>query len=689
MPAALGFVFARGAPADAAPSPSLSSQVRRLDAYLDRLPVLAEPSDDGASEAEEHAFAVADAAAAARLDQLLAIVQSLSTTSSSQPLLPAHRVRALLVQSGIPSTPPRAEAAQGAYAADSRSAYEAEIEWLLVTKATIQVYGVILNSLLDRIIPLSDDIWYWSEVLNSYTYSSLYTVQTSPLRFWAWTRDVYSTSRTRMRSVSVRDAPASLVDSTASEMSQQWRQFYAIVRDTIRERSLANIQRRVLSPIALCRSDARRKQAQLKKLREITASGLGVLMDEGFRFGHDDDKAEVVVHDHQDIKGVVERSVALMDVVLKEVCTLEVNIDDFEDKVFAGVEEDPELSVHLEDSVTPDRAAVLARRLLRILDATLPEHFRAMESLAQANGRPSRLVRYWLPATVGLLSSTTVLRILVSHKADIVDWIRGFGETVRDFWFNWIVQPVQKVIGTIRHDETSEIAIMSRDSLKADRESLERMVVDFAVERPHYALESGTLSEARIAEIRSKVAQGDVTPVLRAYEQDLKSPLRGAVGGDLVRSLLIQVQKTKVDLEVAMTGIDSLLKSQELVFGFVGLTPGLLVAVSVVRYLRSVLGGRSGLRRQSKAGRAVRVLRNIDRILSEARPTESSVLSYKDHGLLLCEVHVLRDLAGRLMPQDTRKEFLEDLDDLANIKGIRVQARALDRIRWAYARWLK
>lgn len=661
--------------------------MRRLDAYLDRLPVLSEgSSDDGASDVEDQAYAAVDALSVPRLDRLLRIVQSLSTTSSSQPLLPAHRVRTLLVQSELPSAKHGDEAAT-ATLADPKTAYENEIEWLLVTKATVHVYGVILNTLLDRIIPLSDDICYWSEVLNSYAYSSLYTLQTSPLRWWAWSHGVYLTSKARLRSVSARRGPSGLVDSTAIDVPQQWRQFYGIVRDSIRERSFSNIQRKVLSPVALCRSEARRKQAQLRKLREITASGLGVLMDEGLQLGHDDDKPEV--QDHQDLKGVVERSVALMDVVLKEVCTLDVTMDDFEDKVFAGVEEDPELSIHLEDSVTPHRPAVLARRLLRIIDRTLPEHFDAMRTLAQVNGRPPRAVRYWLPAVVGVLSSTTLLRILVNRKADIVDWITDFGATVRDFWLNWIVEPTQKVIRTIRHDETSEIAIMSRDSLKADRQSLERMVIDFAMDKPHFAVEGSSISEAQLAEIRIKVAEGDVTPVLRAYEKDLKSPFVGAVRGDLVRSLLIQVQKTKVDLEVAMTGIDSLLKSQELVFGFVGLTPGVLVTVGVFQYLRGVFGSRTGHRRCAKAGRATRVLRNIDRVLSEARPTENNVLSYKDHGLLLCEVHVLRNLAGKLMPRDIQNEFLEDLDDLANIKGIQIQAKALDRIRWAYSRWIK
>ncbi|KAI9167045.1 ATP synthase regulation protein NCA2 [Paramyrothecium foliicola] len=666
----------------------ICSHVRRLDAYLDRLPVLSDgASEDGGSDVadEDHGFAIADALSSPRLDELLHIVRSLSTASTSHGLLSANRIKGLLLQSGIPSTAtPGSDLALEAF---GKSAYETEIEWLLVGKATIQIYGLILNSLLDQIIPLSDDIWYWDDVLGSYTYSSLYTVQTSPIRLWAWSQDIYRDSKARLRSLSLRNTPTELVDSTRSGLAQQWSQFYAIVRDSIHERSFANIQRKVLSPVAYCRSEARHKQAQLRKLREITASGLGVLVDEGLHFGHDDDKPEL--EDQHDLKGVVERSVALMDVVLKEVNTLDVSIHEFEDRVFAGVEEDPELSVHLEDAATPDRPSVLARRLLRIIDRTLPEHFTAMQVLISESGRPSPVIRFWLPATVGLLSSTTILRILVNRKADIVQWLTEFGETVRDFWLNWVVEPVQKVIRTIRHDETSEIAIMSRDSLRADRESLERMVVDFAIDKPHFAVESPSLSETQIADIRNKVAEGDVTPVLRAYEKDLRSPFVGAIRGDLVRSLLIQVQKTKVDLEVAMTGIDSLLKSQELVFGFVGLTPGLFVSISALRYIGNIFYGKSGKRQSNKAGRAVRVLRNIDRILSEARPTENNVLSYKDHGLLLCELHMLRSFAKKLMPRIIEKEFLEDLEDLANGRGIQVQARALERIRWAYSRWLK
>ena len=45
-----------------------------------------------------------------------------------------------------------------------------------------------------------------------------------------------------------------------------------------------------------------------------------------------------------------------------------------------------------------------------------------------------------------------------------------------------------------------------------------------------------------------QVQMGDLTAVMQIYEEDIKSPLRSAVQGTLLRSLFIQVQKAKVRL---------------------------------------------------------------------------------------------------------------------------------------------
>lgn len=657
----------------------------------------------------------ASALSSPRINELLHIVKALSAGLTSGSCLSSSRIQSLLVQSGLTGEPPSLELLE------AKGQYESDVEWLLVGKATVQTYGLLMGTLLDQIIPLSDDIWYWDEVLSSYPSSFFYTMQTSPLRMWNWTQEIYIESVDRFKrlhrdqfSPQVSDAEelastqhdgggqghkAKGSASLHSQLSKHWRQFYRIVRQSVAERSITDIQRKILSRVDIGRSEARHKQAQLRKLREMTATGLGVLLGEGLNFGLSDETQ------NEEWKGMLERSVALMDMILRAVLALDISVSEFEDKVFTGVEEDPELSIHTEDSNPAERPAVLARRLLALLRVGLPDHRTAMAGLAGKNGRPSRLVRYWIPAAALLVSSSTILRILVNKRNDIISWIRDFGHTAHDFWFNWVVEPVRKVIGTIRHDTNSEIAIMSRDSLKADRESLERMVVEFAMDNPAVAVGNPSITESEIAEIRAKVKEGDVTPVLKAYEKDMRKPVVGAIKGDLVRSLLIQVQKTKVDLEVAISGIDALLKSQELVFGFVGLTPGvlgefllpdpvqslltrLLVTIGLFQYFRTFFGSRKGIRRGRQVRRSVRVLRKIDRILSDATTSQNNIISYRDHGLLVCEVHVLRGLAHGVLPGDVEKEFIEDLDELANLKGIQVQMKALERIRWAYAEWL-
>ena len=492
------------------------------------------------------------------------MIKALSTTSSSKPLLGGWRIQKLLDQAQLSSSTP-----QSAGIRKADVVYQRELEWLLVSKATAQTYGLILNALLDQTIPLSNDIWYWDEVLGSNTYIGLYTVQTSPLRFWQWSKDIYHDARQRLQSMTGSQEANT---QTSMPLSDHWKQFYGLVKDSIRDRSIADMRSKVMSPFAMCRAEARRKQDHLKRLREMSATGLGVLMDEGLTLdvdeegsitakGHDDG------NDRDEWKSVVAKSVSLMETVLRNVTSLEIGVADFEDTVFTSVDDDHDLvQKHAADDKSSPRPLLLANRLQQILSVHMSGHTAASRNLVKEYGRPSLVIRYWLPATALLLSSSTLLRIFVNRKADIVAWVRDLGTTVIDFWYNWVVEPVKKIIGTIRHDEDSEVAIMSKGSLEGDRASLERMVVDFAIDNPD-TTNGGPLNESQIAEIRGKVKEGDLTPVLRAYERDLRKPFVGTVRGDLVRALLIQIQKTKVDVEVAISGIDSLLKSQELVFG--------------------------------------------------------------------------------------------------------------------------
>lgn len=66
------------------------------------------------------------------------------------------------------------------------------------------------------------------------------------------------------------------------------------------------------------------------------------------------------------------------------------------------------------------------------------------------------------------------------------------------------------------------------------------------------------------------------------------------------------------------------------------------------------------------------------------------MLSYKDHGMLLCEIHILRQSSQRVMPTNVLAEFLEEINELTDLRtGVERQIRVVDRIRWAYSMWMQ
>ena len=58
--------------------------------------------------------------------------------------------------------------------------------------------------------------------------------------------------------------------------------------------------------------------------------------------------------------------------------------------------------------------------------------------------------------------------------------------------------------------------------------------------------------------------------------------------------------------------------------------------------------------------------------------------------MLLCEIHVLRQSAQSVMPGNVLSEFLEEIHELTDLRtGVERQIRVVDRLRWAYAVWMR
>ncbi|KAJ5225136.1 hypothetical protein N7468_006361 [Penicillium chermesinum] len=595
------------------------------------------------------------------------IIDSFSITSKTQPLLSAPRLAELLSDPAISYD-------NFVSAETTRRNHEIEYLWLIAAKAAVQASGLAMHTLLDRTLELHEESEYWTKVLGSPWYSGLYAAQTSPKRLWNWSKQVF-----RGPAVQGQDSA-----SLSASLGARWDHFYQIALQNIREMADSSLQLKLSSPVRLCRAEIRQKKHSLLVAKDIHTTSLGLLMERWLSFqaknfigtqgdGHNSEAQ------WQDL---ISETVFMTEAILKQ-APLQSTSSQFEKSVEKTVTTDM-TSVQVQSSKSPDaeKPRVLIKRLQRLVQDHLPNHRSSMSNLVIRDGRPSRLMRFWLPASAALLSASVSLRILIHYQDEIMQWILGLGSTIIDFGVNWVVEPVRKLIGTIRHDEKSEIAIMSKNSLVADRASLERMVIDFVHDRPDSANLSTTPEDT--SAIANAVKEGDLTPVLKAYERDLRSPLTGTIRGDLVRALLIQIQKTKVDVEIAISGINSLLKSQELVFGFIGLTPGILVSYTTLQWLGGLFNNRQGLRRGKQRHELRRGLRNINRILTSASVT-NGVISYKDSGRLLCESEVLLRQVFKAIGGRQYREFSEDIQDLLDIQGgVKKQLRVLERIQWTY-----
>jgi nuclear-control-of-ATPase protein 2 len=64
------------------------------------------------------------------------------------------------------------------------------------------------------------------------------------------------------------------------------------------------------------------------------------------------------------------------------------------------------------------------------------------------------------------------------------------------------------------------------------------------------ARDQNLLPEDELIDLAQRVRQGDMTVVLKQYEENLRQPLKSVIVGDMVRVLLIQVQKAKVSFNL-------------------------------------------------------------------------------------------------------------------------------------------
>lgn len=545
-------------------------------------------------------------------------------------------------------------AVAGAAQTQAQEMADADLEWAILGLAALSVYSSTLTELKTQTLPLSQDLLYWDSVVTGEyetLYLGIYVVQMVPAQIVAWVKSglaALHNSRGSWAEAAAQSLSPQGLQQALSETLGSAKRVWSRAKRLRRRlaKTVANplaVLLLIYSPFNQARAAVKSKRSKIRALRNTSAQTLGFLVGRGL----------TAVQDRENWTREVSLQVRNMEVALVQDLTEARTVSTEQGLTVAGT------------ATSLD----VAKQLLEIIQTALPTRAKTYTALTAQYGTPSRAQRYW-PAALGLgVAARWAALSAFQNRAAIMTWLRTqVLDTVLAFYENWIVAPLTKIYKTVRHDSNEQVALMTKQSLEADMRSLERMVVAFA------EATSSSVAPGDLDAIRLSVQQGDISSVLIPYEQQIQTPLKSAVTGQLVQALLIQIQKTKVDVEVAVSGIDKLLKSQELVFGVVAALPSLAVTAWVLRGVAGLVtnpGRNKRVRGRREQGETVvRVLGRVDRLLLQltAYNPDDDAKYYQALGLLLCETSLLRDLGRRVLPAGFRAQWEVDMSDLEDFR---------------------
>ncbi|WWC86785.1 uncharacterized protein L201_001664 [Kwoniella dendrophila CBS 6074] len=513
---------------------------------------------------------------------------------------------------------------------NNTSEIDEEIEIEILGRAITIVWKEILQDLVQGALKLDEERNWWESSLNSRRGVGIYLLQTMPHRIYAAL------------------PPRSKLLSRPELQSFKLPPREALFKP-LRTRTSSAITS-ITSPYNLTRREMLLSKKELEEKRDEIASKIGILASKGPNWISTTQSVSSSSSDQNllNVKNETERVFSILCEVL--------DIPLPSSSSSAEVKSSSSSSRRSKRTPSPPIISIQSTpiTLLSLLNQHLPKTNQSIDEILVIHSRPSVMTRLWFPAlflppTLYLLASA-----VVRNKQWMKDQVKNAKETIKGFFVQWVWEPIEGIAKTLRGG--GEGLGVAPTTVKSDQESLERMVLDLG--RDYYHLSGSELDALSV-----KIRNGDMEEVLRVYEKELQSPVKNALMGSLVRTLLIQVQKTKTDLSLSLLSLDHLLRSQQLTFAFVGLAPSLLVLYGLGGWLRGVWKGEK--RGKGRKKQYFNGLRSIERLLITS-PKDSEEMSNKDRGLLIVSVSNLRTWSTGLVPGSSREHFIDDLRMIEN-----------------------
>ncbi|BDA45296.1 probable nuclear control of ATPase protein 2 at C-terminar half [Coccomyxa sp. Obi] len=264
---------------------------------------------------------------------------------------------------------------------------------------------------------------------------------------------------------------------------------------------------------------------------------------------------------------------------------------------------------------------------------------------------PSKYKQHWIRYSLIGLACFWSGRFLYMHSPlagsdDLERWGRSAAEAVAGAYRDRVLAPLLQLKDELFATFRQRRSIVSVGDYETDKASLERMLRDFEAD---FGKSSTRKMDPEVSAALDRVGPGDraaaegdkpgemkgieegdellpgMAFMMGCYEDELKKPIRNLVNGSLLRAILIQVQKLKLDTESAMLELDQILRANELTVAVVAAVPSLLIAGGTTYLLfRWLTPAPPDRRSQALPARMamVEVERTIQRLTEEGTPEQ-------------------------------------------------------------------
>ncbi|CAF0983277.1 unnamed protein product [Adineta ricciae] len=283
--------------------------------------------------------------------------------------------------------------------------------------------------------------------------------------------------------------------------------------------------------------------------------------------------------------------------------------------------------------------------------------------------RPTHLKRY-LPYYIGFTAiGMFIIYKVYTNKTGIYNYITTTYESLKFFLNEHLVAPLKTIYTSTFESHSSESAYEnSQLNYTNSKKILEEMLEEYG--RQH----AGTLAQVNnvsveefLATLNERARNEDMNVVMKNYQQELNSPIRSALLGDLIKGILIQVQKVKVDGEGLIIQIDQLMKQNQINFSLLATIPAILIITFVFVATKNVISDRLINQRKfdltTLREQIIRKLREVEHIL--IMNSETPALTINNHELIVPEFdrHAATD-QKQLMTYTTFGQFLSLIYEL-------------------------